>query len=160
MSFRLSVIDGQRETSTIHGLKIRIQQDGAKAHILNSDLVWQEYLCEMGWENKISLFEQPPNSPDLNHCDLGFFNAMEKQYNQQCPRNFDDILRLVNKSYWEYPHHKINRLWLTRQQVMNEIIECNGDNTYILPHMNKEKLEREDRLPDAIEVTETARGHL
>jgi hypothetical protein len=128
--------------------------------VLNSDPIWQEYLEEMGLKGKLSLFEQPANSPDLNHNDLGFFNALDKAYKRECPKTFDDILECVKRTYWAYPHNKINRMWLTRMQVMNEIIECNGDNTYKLPHMNKDKLERENALPLVVEVTETARNHL
>jgi hypothetical protein len=141
-------------------VRIRIQQDGAKAHCLNSDPVWQEYLREMGLEDKLSLFEQPANSPDLNHNDLGFFNALEKSYKTECPKTMEDIIKLVNKHYWEYPHNKINRIWLTRQQIMNEILECNGDNTYKIPHMNKEKLEREGTLPLVLKVSASARNYL
>jgi hypothetical protein len=141
-------------------VKVRIQQDGTKAHVLNSDPVWQKYLQEMGLAGKLSLFEQPANSPDLNHDDLGLFNALDKTYQTECPRTMDDIIKLVQKHYWEYPHNKINRIWLTRQQVMNEILDCNGDNTYKIPHMNKEKLEREGTLPMVLAVSESTRKYL
>jgi hypothetical protein len=72
----------------------------------------------------------------------------------------DDIIKLVQTHYWEYPDNKINRIWLTRQQVMNGILDCNGDKTYKIPHMNKEKLEREGTLPMVLEVSESARKYL
>jgi hypothetical protein len=48
-----------------------IGADVSKArHLLNRDSIWQEYLKEMGLENKLSLFEQPAKSPDLKNKDL------------------------------------------------------------------------------------------
>jgi hypothetical protein len=35
-------------------------------------------------------------------------------------------------------------------------LKCNGGNEYKLPHMNKDKLEREGRLPTALQVTKEA----
>ena len=37
-------------------------------------------------------------------------------------------------------------------QVMNEILKDQGSNDYKLPHMGKEKLEREGQLPIVLEV--------
>jgi hypothetical protein len=141
-------------------VKIRIQQDGAPSHINNNDETWQEYLEEMGLEEKISLYNQPANSPDLNHNDLGFFNALKKAYQRECPKDLDEIIKCVQRAYNNYPIIKLNRLWLTRQQVMNEIIDCGGDNDFKLPHMGKAKLERQGTLPEAIEVTDTYKNYL
>ena len=137
-----------------------MQQDGATSHISNDDSTWQEYLEELGLEDKIELYEQPPNSPDLNQNDLGFFASLQARYNTECPRGYTDIIRCVEKHYWDYPHNTLNRLWLTRMQVMNEIIDHNGDNNFKLTHMGKAKLEREGTLPLVLEVTDSAQLHL
>jgi hypothetical protein len=42
---------------------------------------------------------------------------------------------------------------------MNKIIEEKGDNKYIIPHMNKERLERLNQLPVSIAVTQEAHNH-
>lgn len=89
-----------------------------------------------------------------------FFASLQARYNVECPRGYDDIIECVYKHYWECPHNLLNRLWLSRMQVMNEIIDCNGDNNFKLTHMNKAKLEREGTLPTVLDVTETARMHL
>ena len=54
----------------------------------------------------------------------------------------------------------INRLWLTHMAVMNETLNCDGDNTYKLPHMNKDRLDRLGQLPRVLEVSESAMRHL
>ena len=39
---------------------------------------------------------------------------------------------------------------------MNKILDCHGGSNYKIPHLGKEKLEREGRLPLVLKVTETA----
>ena len=137
-------------------MAVRIQQDGAPGHIKEREYSWLEYVESMGLSDKIKLFNQPPNSPDLNINDLGFFRAIEAAHKKQSPKNYDDIIELVTKTHWEYPHNKINRMFLTRMQVMQCILDNNGDNAFKITHMAKAKLEREGRLPDVLEVTESA----
>jgi hypothetical protein len=60
---------------------------------------------------------------------------------------------MVHETYWEYPYLKINRMFVTLQTVFDEVIKANGGNEYKLPHMNKERLEREGRLPVAVHCT-------
>jgi hypothetical protein len=87
--------------------------------------------------------------------DLGFFRAIQS-FNDSCPSNALELIAGVRKAYNDYDYRKINRVFLTLQTILNEIIECNGDNTYKIPHMGKERLEREGRLPLVIAVTEAA----
>ena len=48
---------------------IRIQQDGPPCHIKPDDHQWEEGLQELGVANKILIYTQPSNSPDLN-CNM------------------------------------------------------------------------------------------
>ena len=50
---------------------IEIQQDNAKLHILDNDPIFREAANQGGFN--IHLIQQPPNSPDMNVLDLGFF---------------------------------------------------------------------------------------
>jgi hypothetical protein len=43
-----------------------------------------------------------------------------------------------------------NRIFVTLQSVYIETMMIKGCNKFKIPHMNKDKLEREDRLPTAI----------
>ena len=54
---------------------IKIQQDNARPHIEPSDKEFLRKTFEMGL--KVDLVFQPPNSPDLNALDLGFFNTIQ-----------------------------------------------------------------------------------
>jgi hypothetical protein len=142
------------------GIKIRIQQDGAGAHINPQDEVLEEFLGEIGLDGKVELFNQPANSPDLNVNDLGFFAALEKAYFRERPKNYTDIIACVQKTFWAYPKEKMNRLWLTKMQVMDLIVQSNGDNDFQLPHMGKAKLERQNKLPTTLEVSAHVRAML
>ena len=138
---------------------IIIQQDGATTHIPAHDRAFATSLEELGVpEGKIELLTQPANSPDLNLNDLGFFASLQSAYYQNCPRNSIELIDMVNEAYEDYPTHKINRIWLTLQSCMNEIIKVHGCNQYKIPHMGKEKLEKENRLPVTLEVCPEAAG--
>ena len=58
------------------------------------------------------------------------------------------------EAFRTYPRVLINRTWLTLQSCLNEIIEKHGGNNYKIPHMSKERLEREGQLPTVLPVTQ------
>jgi hypothetical protein len=142
--------------------KIIIQQDSAGAHPSSwTDPVIQSTIKEL--ENngnftpgKITFQAQPPNSPDTNICDLGLFNAIQSSYYLTAPKNHIEIIDMVVRTYDEYPHTKINRLFVTLMSVYNSIIEHYGDNFYKIPHLNKDKMERDGTLPRELLMTENA----
>jgi hypothetical protein len=108
---------------------------------------------DIGLTDKISIYTQPPNSPDLNILDLGLFNALQSEYYDQAPKNEVELITMVEEVYASYDYRKINRLFVTLQTVFNGIIEANGGNDSKLLHMNKDRLEREGTLPVAVTLT-------
>ena len=134
---------------------IRVQQDGAKSHILPDDQLLQLGLQELEIEDKVLLYTQPPNSPDLNINDLGFFRALQSLYHKSTPENTQQIIEVVQQAYENFESNKINGIWLTLMSCLNEIIQHGGDNNYKIPHMKKEQLERAGQLPIALPVCET-----
>jgi hypothetical protein len=134
------------------GFRIGIQQDGAKAHIHPQEEHWLYALDMCGVLGKIYLYTQPANSPDTNLNDLGFFAALQAQYRKEAPRNAGEIIAMVEQAYDDFPSYKINRIWLSYMQCLNEIIVSNGENDYKLGHMGKAQLERESKLPRTLEV--------
>ena len=103
---------------------------------------------------------QPANSPDTNINDLGFFASIQSRYYMESPRTSEEIIEMVKKTFVNYPASKLNRIWITYMSCLNQIIDCHGDNHYKIPHMNKDKLERENHLPVQLEVTKAANTHL
>ena len=139
---------------------IRVQQDGPQSHIKPNDTKWNEELQRRGLQNKILVFTQPPNSPDLNINDLGYFRALQSSYRQFSPSNEAEIINYVEQTYAEYPPVKINRIYLSLMGVMNEIIDRDGNNDFEPPHLKKEQNERMNQLPVCLEVTNKALEYL
>ena len=139
--------DWNRETCII-----RVQQDGAKSHLDPDDQQLQEGLQELGIQNKVLLYTQPANSPDVNINDLGFFRALQSLYYRSTPGNAGEIIQCVQAAYNDYDSRKINRIWLSLMGCLNEIIKHHGDNDYKIPHMGKDRLERIGQLPITIPV--------
>ena len=69
--------------------RIRLQQDGAKSHILEDDAEFKEAVEEIGLN--LTIFMQSPNSPDTNILDLGFFRAIQS-FNDACPANEEELI--------------------------------------------------------------------
>ena len=137
--------------------RIRLQQDGAKSHILEDNVEFKEAVDEIGLN--LTVFTQLPNLPDTNILDLGFFRAVQS-FNDDCPANEEELIKLVEKAYGEYPMHKLNYVWLTLQSWLNMIIENDGGNDYKIPHMGKESLARRGLLPGVLDVTPAASAWL
>jgi hypothetical protein len=135
---------------------IKVQQDGAGGHCDHDDPDITEYLQSVFLNEKIELYTQPANSPDLNLLDLGLFNAIQAAYWKHSPRTHVQLIAMVQATYEEFPISTINRVWLSLMTCFNEVIALNGDNTYKVPHMNKSRLERLGLLPDTIDVSDKA----
>lgn len=127
---------------------IFVQQDNAKPHISPTD----EQFVLAGSSNgfDIRLRCQPPNSPDFNVLDLGFFNAIQSLQHQISARDIDSLILATEKAFEDLDDRKLNNVFLTLQQCMISTMEVGGGNDYKIKHMNKESLERADSLPDAI----------
>lgn len=131
--------------------KVVIQQDGAGGHIKEDDGEFQEAVDYLGMNCRLET--QPAQSPDLNINDLSFFHSIASLTKKKKPKTTLDLIKLVQDEYDAYPPDKLNRMWLTHQAVMNEILEHDGDNDYKLPHLKKSQLERQGRLPIALQMS-------
>ena len=137
--------------------RIRLQQDGAKSHILEDDVEFKEVVDEIGLN--LTMFTQSPNLPNTNILDLGIFRAIQL-FNDDCPANEEELIKSVEKAYGEYPYRKLSRVWLTLQSCLNMIIENDGGNDYKILHMGKESLDRRGLLPGVLDVTPAATAWL
>jgi hypothetical protein len=109
--------------------KIKVQQNGAGVHCSHTDEYLTMALEDLGLTDKMSLYTQPPNSPDLNMLELGLFNALQAvYYYDTAPRNEVELITMVEETYEGYPSSKrINMLFLTLQTIFKSIIEVNGN---------------------------------
>jgi hypothetical protein len=132
------------------GRPIFVQQDNTKTHIVVDDPDFCRVAQEDGWD--IRLMCQPPNSPNLNVLDLGFFAALQALFEKSSPSNIQEIDANVTKAYLEYPVDRSNRVFLTLMACMREIMLAKGGQHYAIPHMKKAALERIDQLPVRLQV--------
>jgi len=51
------------------------------------------------------------------------------------------------QAFLEYSPWRANRIFVTLQTVLKEAMKIKGCNNIKIPHLNKQRLEREDRLP-------------
>ncbi|KAL7141990.1 hypothetical protein ABFS83_08G092000 [Erythranthe nasuta] len=115
------------------GRPIFIQQDNARTHV------------DHGFD--IRLISQPPNSPYLNILDLGFFSAIKSLQYKEPAKTVDVLLAAVQRSFQAFPSTKSNRIFLTLQSCMIEIMKVKGSNKYKIPHIKKAMMERVGQLP-------------
>jgi len=40
----------------------------------------------------------------------------------------------IQEAFWDYPSYKIEKLMETKRTVIKEILKCQGNNTYKIPH--------------------------
>ncbi|XP_041990965.1 uncharacterized protein LOC121742020 [Salvia splendens] len=130
--------------------EIFIQHDNAKPHIHHNDADFQSVASTDGFKFHIRC--QPPQSPDCNVLDLGYFRAIQSLQDDKVAKGVDDLLRNVHSSFDELSSYTLNNVFLTLQGCLTEILKVQGGNGYKTPHMNKERLARMGTLPDALEV--------
>ncbi|ETW07480.1 hypothetical protein H310_01989 [Aphanomyces invadans] len=79
----------------------------------------------------------PPNFPDTNILDLGFFASLQSLQYQKSARLIDELVLHVHEAFNVYPYDSLDRTFLTLQCCFVEILKTGGDNTYKLPHMSR-----------------------
>ena len=107
---------------------IWIQQDNAPSHVLVDDAVFAAAVARTGLD--IRLMNQPPNSPDMNCLDLGFFASLQSLTDRTTSRNMDELIQNVYIEYQNYNPIILNRVFLTLQTCMIEVMKDNGGNRY------------------------------
>ncbi|XP_021850422.1 uncharacterized protein [Spinacia oleracea] len=124
---------------------IYLQQDNARPHIQVNDTEWME---AVQLSNKqLRLIFQPPNSLDMNVLDLGFFRAIQSLKDQNSPRNTKELVKNVKDAFKEFCPIKGNKVFLSLQLVLIEVMRVKGSNNYLQKHVGKEPLERQGILP-------------
>lgn len=128
---------------------IWIQQDNARTHVPPNDLEFQAAVAQTGLD--IQIFYQPSNSPDMNILDLGLFSSLQSLTHRKSCRNIDELIKNVDKEYNDYNPKIQNRVFLSLQSCMVEVMKIDGGNRYNVPHMNKERLESLNILPKSLD---------
>lgn len=130
---------------------IYIQQDNAKPHIKNDDPDFRNAATKNGFN--IIITHQPPNSPDTNVNDLGWFRAIQSLQTETSCKTVEELVNAVKNSFERLSPTTLNNVFLSLQSCMVEILKVRGQNSYKVPHMKKGTLIREGRLPVNLEVS-------
>ncbi|KAI5385521.1 hypothetical protein KIW84_072209 [Lathyrus oleraceus] len=124
---------------------IYIQQDNAPCHVSINNEEFLLAASEGGFD--IRLICQPPNSPDLNILDLGFFSAIQALQQKNATKTVDELIQVVQNSYDAFSSVDSNKIFLTLQSCMIEIMKVRGSNNYKIPHIKKDVMLRQAILP-------------
>ncbi|CAN0453030.1 unnamed protein product, partial [Ascophyllum nodosum] len=134
---------------------IFLQQDNAPPHRINEDPALLEACSADGFN--IKLINQPPNSPDTNILDLGFFASIQSLQDRTRARTLDDLIREVETAWAKADPAKLGKTWTSLQACMEQILLCGGENTYKLPHLGKDKAARAGTpIPERYPISEEA----
>ena len=106
---------------------IFIQQDNAKSHRVNDHQDLLEACSSDGFN--IEVINQPPNSPDTNVLDLGFFASIQSLQDRTRARTIDDLIREVEMAWEAAAPAKLGKVWTSLQASMEQILLCGGDTT-------------------------------
>ena len=99
---------------------------------------------------KVRVTFQPPDSPDLNVLDLGFFNSLWTKTHKilamldRIP-SLDNVWEAVNVAWNDITPVDIEVLFRTLHLRMKQVIECEGRNDMSIPHVGiRERVQLED----------------
>ncbi|ETV69180.1 hypothetical protein H257_15009 [Aphanomyces astaci] len=92
--------------------RVVLQHDNATPHASITDAELQAVSTD-GW--MFVLRRQPPNSPDLNALDLGFFGKVQSLQYKSMSRTVDDVIRTTLAAFEELSYEKLESVFLTFQ---------------------------------------------
>ena len=78
----------------------------------------------------------------MNVLDLGFFNSIQSLQYKHAATNIDDLVKEVDYAFQSVPATSLTNNFITLQKVFNEIMNCNGNNDFKLPHLHKAAAKR------------------
>ncbi|ETV90007.1 hypothetical protein H310_15152 [Aphanomyces invadans] len=114
---------------------VRLQHRNARAHVTSMDAQLTTAFDEYGKKGRVfSLVPQPPNSPDTNILDLGFFAAIQPlQHKKSASLPFGDYAYMV-------PH--MGKVNMARNGQLPQNVQCPPD----VYHTCLEKLAAQDAV--------------
>ncbi|ETV99170.1 hypothetical protein H310_08569 [Aphanomyces invadans] len=88
----------------------------------------------------------PPNSPDLNVLDLGFFASIQTLQYKMFSRTVDDVIASTMMAFDSLDAEILENLFLTLQVVMRLVLVHGDGNQLKLPHLKKGTMKRAGAL--------------
>lgn len=123
---------------------VLIQQDNARPHVSPTDPELLQSIAASG--KNIQLVCQPPNSPDFNVLDLGFFRSLQSMQTKMQFTDIDGLIASVKYSYEIYLSERLSDIFLTYQSVMETALLYFGHNNFKIPHKKKHQMTATEKL--------------
>ncbi|ETV74054.1 hypothetical protein H257_11366 [Aphanomyces astaci] len=137
------VVPSIKERFPSRSKRVVLQHDNATPHgSIDEDAL--AAVSTDGWTFVVR--RQPPNSPDLNVLDLGFFASIQSLQYKMVSRSMDDVIDATLSAFEVLSSDKLSSIFLTLQAVMRLVMEHHGDNNFKLPHLKKDTLRRAGTL--------------
>jgi hypothetical protein len=116
----------------LRGREFKIQQDGARSHT-GTNTVEELKVGGTGDGWVLIILTQPPNSPDVNINDLGFFSSLKYQVSQICTHctSREEMMNNVIRAFEEYPAYKLEDKWDWYYNNLRSIMSCLGGKDYL-----------------------------
>ena len=110
--------------------------DNATPHVGRNTLQKLNDYCTDNGKN-VRYTTQPPNSPDLNICDLSFFSSLQKRADRLKHGNHGNLEGLIDSvttAFHDYPVETLTIAYGHQRSCYNEILRLEGCNKYKSPH--------------------------
>ncbi|ETV74014.1 hypothetical protein H257_11330 [Aphanomyces astaci] len=120
-----------------------IKRDNAASHGAITEAILACVSTD-GWTFVVQ--RQPPNSPDLNVLDLGYFVSIQSLQNKLVSRSIDDVIQSTLASFEALSSENLENVFHAVQAVMRLVLEHNGANHFPLPHLKKNAKRRAGTL--------------
>jgi len=117
---------------------IIIQFDGAGPHKGKGNLENLNRIGKLfGWN--IQFIIQPPQSPDLNVNDLGFFRSLKMRVNnlKNNGQTTDLLSERVMEAWNSYDANTLERIWGVQYEVYREIMKNKGEINFSNPRLSR-----------------------
>lgn len=116
---------------------VTIQFDGPKPHVGGGNLAAFETLGKRG-DIAVHFEVQPAQSPDTNVLDLAVFHhlqtAVDRQKRFREDWGVEALVEEVRSAFHRMDAGILQSAYLSKTNVLGEIIKCAGDNTFVVPH--------------------------
>ena len=132
-----AIAEVMKESGVDH---VIVQMDNAPGHIGKDNPAEIDQWIEENDVNMTISF-QPPNSPDLNICDLTFFVSLQARSDRlkKDKKGVQGLMDAVEEAFDEYDRDTLERLFGHLYACYNEILKCEGSNQYDQPHAGVRK---------------------
>ncbi|CAM9288806.1 unnamed protein product, partial [Discosporangium mesarthrocarpum] len=121
---------------------IFVEQDGVKLHTGKGVM---EAIQDAAGHN-IILETQAANSSDLNVHELGFFHSIQHLKEEIGVTDSKELVEATMEAFNAYPRETLEQVWWSLLADCGKDMVCKGDNSYKIPHLGKEELDRAGNL--------------